>query len=177
MPTIEIVSVNTWEFPFEQDDFTIAVQKENRLISHRHLFQDYLDHLQGVILHLGNNNYIDNHEQEFFAGDLIDWDFEGKTVLFPVFDHEEKKHAAGTGQSLVFQFLPEYHKEIDQLLSLAWQHSPVDQVIFLTDFQMGPEKEMHVALQSIEELWRIHHTQGLQWNTAYIIGQEHHDDQ
>jgi len=176
VPTIEIVSVNTWEFPLDQEDYSIAVIKENKLVSHRALFQDYLDHLQGVILHLGNHNYVDDKDHGFFAGDLIDWDFEGKEILFPVFDKDDKVKKPGTGQSQVFQFLSEYHVEINALLVQSFKQSPVGQVVFLTDFQMGPAKEMHVALETIDDLWRIHHSQGLQWNTAYIIGKEQVDD-
>jgi hypothetical protein len=168
------VSINTWEFSLDQQDYTVAIIKENTLVSHRGLFQDYLDHLQGVILHLGNPCYVEDKESSFFAGDLIDWDFEGKKVLFPVF--EKEKATSGTGQSFVFQFLAEYHVEINALLVQAMKYSPVDQVVFLTDFQMGPAREKHVALETVEELWRIHHSQGLSWNTAYIIGRDNADD-
>ncbi len=175
MPTIEIVSVNAWEFPLDQADYSIAIIKENKLVSHRSLFQDYLDHLRGVILHMGNHNYIDDKDHGFFAGDLIDWDFEGKVILFPVFDVDQGQQP-GAGQSRIFQFLAEYHMEINALLVQSIKQSPVRQAIFLTDFQMGPEKGERIALQSVDEFWRIHHTQGLQWNTAYNITQDLIDD-
>lgn len=42
MPTIEIISIGADELGLKQTDFDIAIIEENKLISHRGLFNDFL---------------------------------------------------------------------------------------------------------------------------------------
>ncbi len=171
MPTIEIVSVEAELNSIHAAGFSFAVRMEQPLVSHRGLFQSYLDSIkQGYILHLGNSGFKSETGGGYFGSDLIDWDYMGPHQGLPPLDQtgREIRHEGIPGE--FFQFLPEYHVEINALLVQAGKDSSVGRVIFLTDNESGPQKPLHVSLPDVDQWWRLHHTQGLTWNTAYTIG-------
>ena len=42
MPTIEIASINSTGLNLKSEDFKVAIIEENKLVSHRGLFYDFL---------------------------------------------------------------------------------------------------------------------------------------
>lgn len=76
MPTIEIASFSSTRLGLNQADFDVAIIEENKLESHRGLFYDLLRQQNGIIVHIGNPDFKNNKEDGYFAGAIIDWDFE-----------------------------------------------------------------------------------------------------
>ena len=68
MPTIEIVSIGADKLGLNQYDFDIAIIEEDKLISHRGLFNDFLKKENGIIVHIGNPDFKNDKEFVFFAG-------------------------------------------------------------------------------------------------------------
>lgn len=148
MPTIEIISIDSDKLDINQADFNIAIIEESRPISHRGLFYEFLLSFKGVILHLGNPDFKNDKKSGFFGSDLINWDF---CVL-------DK-----------FQFADNYKKEIFGLLKFAFDKSPMNQAIILTDKQADNPKSSYKSFDSISDLISRHDNAGLDWNTMYLI--------
>lgn len=102
MPTIEIISFER-KIPIKilRSSYNFAIRQNTKLVSHRGLFQDYLDANNGVILHIGNLKLA--KECFFFAGELIDWDFEYGEVVFPMID-SNKPYEEQWKQILLFRY-------------------------------------------------------------------------
>jgi hypothetical protein len=169
MPTIEIASLNSNGLEINQDDFDIAIIKENRLESHRGLFYDFLSKQNGTIIHIGNPDYKNDKDNGFFAGNLINWEFEA-----PEFGEKQKglnvdEENHWANQDFLFQFKPEYKNEIRELMQIAIETSPNQKIYFLTDYQFGPEKSEIIILNDLKEFWDQHEQSGLNWNTLYEI--------
>ena len=90
MPTIEIASFNSTGLGLNQADYDVAIIEENKLESHRGLFYDLLRQQNGVIVHIANPDFKDDKEGVFFAGQIIDWDFEPTEIFFPEFDENDE---------------------------------------------------------------------------------------
>ncbi|GHE67673.1 hypothetical protein [Roseivirga thermotolerans] len=165
MPTIEIVSINSKQLNINQFNFKLAIREEHKLESDRGLFYDFLLKNEGTILHLGNPEFVEGSKGGFFAGELINWDYEPKNIVIP---HVEDQ-LRGANQQVRFQFLPEFKDQIDQLLNIALRNSPVSKVFFLTDYQFGPYKANYEQNFLINDLWEQHDSNGLIWNTLYEI--------
>ena len=171
MPTIEIASINSSGFDINQADFDIAIIEESKLESHRGLFYDFLLSQDGAIIHLGNPNFKDDKEGLFFGGQIIDWDFAGRNIEFPVVDPDDSNDTWGSDQAENFKFIDKYKMEIDRLIKIGLNKSPVSKIYFLTDYQFGPGKEKYKQAKSLEELWNMHDRIGLTWNTLYEINE------
>lgn len=169
MPTIEVISVDSKNVHIKQSDFIIAIKKNTKLKSHRSLFYDYLIEQNGIIIHLGDPSMI--HEYVFFAGDLIDWDYEPVEIEIPFIDTKNKKFVhennCGANQSFKFKFLPNFINDINRILINANKFSPIKKSYFLTDYQFGPEKPNFVKIDNIISFWETHDTNGLIFNTLY----------
>lgn len=165
MPTIEIVSINSKQLNINQFNFKLAIREEHKLESHRGLFYDFLLKNEGTILHLGNPEFVEGSKGGFFAGELINWDYEPKNIVIP---HVEDQ-LRGANQQVRFQFLPEFRDQIDQLLNIALRNSPLSKVFFLTDYQFGPYEANYEQNFLINDLWEQHDSNGLIWNTLYEI--------
>jgi len=140
MPTIEIVSLRTTGLEINQDDFNIAIIEENVLESHRGLFFDFLSKQKGTIIHIGNPDLKNNKDGGFFAGDLINWEFEDSS-----FDEKQKGLNASeknswANQDFLFQFKIDFKNEVETLMEIAINKSPTHKIFFLTDYQFGSEK-------------------------------------
>ncbi len=83
MPTIEIASINSTRLGLNQADFDVAIIEEDKLESHRGLFYDLLRQQNGVIVHIGNPNFKDDKESGYFAGAIVEWDFEPTEIFLP----------------------------------------------------------------------------------------------
>jgi hypothetical protein len=159
MPTIEIASINSTCLDLNQADFDIAITEENILESPRGLFYDFLRQQKGVIIHIGNPDFKNNKESGFFAGEIIDWSFEPGSLIIPVYDPNDPTYNAGANQEYGFKFIDQYKSDIDRLLKIALDRSPIKKVYFLTDYQFGPEKESYELINKIIDFWERHDTE------------------
>jgi len=169
MPTIEIASINSTGLHLKQADFDIAIIEEEKLESHRGLFYDFLKKQNGVIVHIGNPDYKHNKGGGFFAGQLIDWDFEPGDIFIPEVDSDDSTDYRGANQQFRFKFLDKYKTDIDKLIKIALDSSPIKKVYLLTDYQFGPEKGNIEIIYTIRDLWTRHDNEGLKLNTMYEL--------
>jgi len=167
MPTIEIASINSTGLGLNQADFDVAIIEENKLESHRGLFYNLLRQQNGVIVHIGNPDYKVDKDGGYFAGAIVDWNFEPTEIFFPEFDENDPTDNRGANQQFKFKFLDQYKPDIDKLLKVALEKSPIKKVYFLTDYQFGPEKENIEIIFTISDFWTRHDNEGLNLNTMY----------
>ncbi len=167
MPTIEIASINSTGLRLNQADFSVAIIEENKLESHRGLFFDLLRQQTGTIVHIGNPDFKDDKEDGYFAGNIIDWNFEPTEIYFTEFDENEPTDNRGANQQFKFKFLEQYKPDIDKLLKIALDNSPIKKVCFLTDYQFGLEDGKTEIIFSISDFWTQHDNDGLKLNTMY----------
>lgn len=165
MPTIEIASINSNKLGIRQADFNVAIIEDANLISHRSLFYDILREQSGTIIHIGNPDLEDGSGNGFFAGQIIDWSFEPGDVIIQIADPEDLAATSGANQQFQFQFLDQFRSDIDCLLKLALDKSPIKRVCFLTDYQFGPEKSNIEIIYTISDFWTRHDNEGLTFNT------------
>jgi hypothetical protein len=135
MPSIEIVSLGTDKIGFIQNNFEISIIEENQLIGHRGLFNDFLKNQNGVMIHIGNPDLKYHKDYGFFAGQIIDWDFEPGQIAIPNMDKGE----TGANQQFRFQFKIDYQIEIAKIIDIGLDKSPTNDLYFMTDYQFGPE--------------------------------------
>jgi hypothetical protein len=167
MPTIEIASINSTGLGLNQADFDVAIIEENRLESHRGLFNELLRKQNGVIVHIGNPDYKDDKECGYFAGAIVDWDFAPTEIYLPEFDENDLTDNRGANQQFKFKFLDQYKPDIDKLLKISLNNSPIKKVYFLTDYQFGPEDGKTEIIFTINDFWARHDNDGLSLNTMY----------
>jgi hypothetical protein len=150
MPTVEIIAVNAGTLPALPEYRRFAWRGGTELVSDRSLFQSALDRLAGTIVHLGDRS---DHPEDpsWFCGHIIksrpadeDW-------------HE-------------FQFGDDARGEVADLLHRMQESSPDRYVVFLTDFQFGPDDTREAEFKSLAEFWERHDSQKLRHNTLYHIG-------
>ena len=169
MPTIEIASINSTGLDLNQSDYNVAIIVENKLESHRGLFYDLLLKENGAIIHIGNPDFKNNKEGGFFAGQIIDWDFEPTDIYIPEYDSDDIIDSRGENQQFRFRFLDPSKPDIDRLLQVALNKSPIKKVCFLTDYQFGPEKGSIELIYTIKDFWTRHDNEGLNFNTMYEL--------
>jgi hypothetical protein len=162
MPTIEIVSVNATDIGLTQLDFQVAIIEEYKLEGHRSLFYDHLLQYQGTIVHIGNPDFRTDKDNGFFAGHLIDWEIDSKrTIIIP------QGTETGKNQQYQFKFLDYFRADIEKILEVALDRSPDRRVLFLTDYQFGPETAEFEIIYTIMDFWSLHDKDGLRFNTLY----------
>ena len=169
MPTIEIASINSTGLDLKQADFDVAIIEENKLESHRGLFSDLLKKQNGTIIHIGNPDFKDDKDVGFFAGQIIDWNFESGDITIPEFDANDPIKNIGSNQQFKFKFLRQYKSDIDKILKRALDSSSIKKVYILTDYQFGPEKANAEIIFTIADLWKRHDNEGLVFNTVYEL--------
>jgi nucleoside-specific outer membrane channel protein Tsx len=167
MPTIEIASIDSPGLGLNQADFDVTVIEENKLRSHRGLFSDLLKLQNGSIVHIGNPDLKDSDEGGCYAGAIIDWDFEPCYIVIPKYDENDPVSNSGADQQFRFKFLEQFKPEIDKLLKLALNNSPVKRVYFLTDYQFGPADGKTEIIFTISDFWAAHDNAGLGFNMLY----------
>ena len=164
MPTIEIVSLGATELVLDQKEFELAIIEEKEIVSHRGLFADYLEDKKGVIVHIGNPEFRFAKDEYFFAGMIVDWDFNpGSIESYCAEDDEDCSH-----HDLRFKFLIDYQIEIDRIISFGFEKSPQNELLFLTDYQFGPIKPEYKEM-NYKEFWCQHDNEGLEWNVLYKL--------
>lgn len=172
MPTIEIAIYESEEIEIDQNRFRMAILKDDKLISHRGLFIDEFKNKNGVMLHLGNEEFK-NYEGIFWGNELIDWDAtDNDEIEIPQVDVNDPTDNWGANQQYVFQFNSEFRTEIDKLLKIAISKSKINKVSFLTDYQFGPEIGKKRIIYSIKEFWETHDSEKLTFNTIYEMYNE-----
>lgn len=167
MPTIEIISIDAPGLDLVQEKFQVALIEESVLKSHRGLFYDFLHRHQGTIVHIGNPDFIEDKKGGFFAGQLIDWNFE------PEFQNADLRNIEhqDTDPDNQFQFLSEYISDIEVLLSSAIRQSPEKRAYFLTDYQFGPETGTIQSSITSTAFWQQHDSRGLTFDTLYEVSE------
>jgi len=166
MPTIEIASVNSSGLNLRQEDYEVTIIENTELKSHRSLFNDFLKGRNGTMIHVGNPDYRDCKNNLFYAGSLIDWEFDPVEVnYYPHFDDEN--YQGGGNQQIRFKFLDQFRKDIDNLLKAALESSPINKGFLLSDYYFGPDKQSEGNVFHINELWLHHDEKGLMFNTMY----------
>jgi hypothetical protein len=172
MPTIEIVSLECREVPDLPTFTSFAYLAEDRLQSHRALFQSEFDGISGVIIHVGNKELqqdLDRGEiSMWWAGGLIEWG-QGEITIPTINPDLGGDQRWGEGQVHMFRFLPHVIPDLRRLLTLLREHSPLKQAYFSTDLQLGPEKVVQPVWYTISTLFEIHKHWGLRWNTLYRV--------
>ena len=169
MPTIEIASFNSIGLGLNQSDFDVAIIEENKLESHRGLFYDLLKKQKGVIIHIGNPDMKGGTQGGFSAGGIIYWDIEPSDIIIPEFDENDQTDNRGSNQQFKLKFLEQYKSDIDKLLKIALDNSPIKKVCFLTDYQFGPEDGKTEIIFTLSDFWTQHDNYGLNLNTMYEI--------
>ena len=148
MPTIEIVCVEQAQ-PLELPEFSFALRSENEPISHRGLFYEELKNLKGCIYHLGNPDQRGRGEGFYYASDLLNWRLDEYDRL---------------------KFLPQFVSEIQGLLANLLEASPVQTLIFSSDYQFGPNiVRRYKRPLTYEKFWQKHEAEELWLNARYFI--------
>ena len=153
MPSIEIVCVDQ----IEVSDFShlpFAVKGATTLKSDRSprpLFQQHLDALKGCIYHLGNPELKDREKGLFFAADLL---------------RDRSVHAS---RSTFLEFRPQFVPAVSELLASLMESSPVNQMLFISDYQFGPKRPHRSPPVRLSEFWSLHDSRKLRLNSAYPI--------
>jgi hypothetical protein len=139
MPTIEIASINAIELGIVQADFGVAIIEDRELISHRSLYYDILREQRGAIIHIGNPELKNDKDNGFFVGQIIDWNYKRGDIIIPIAAPEEGTAVRGANQQFQFQFLNQFRGDINSLLNIALDKSPIRRICFLSDYQFGSE--------------------------------------
>ena len=167
MPTIEIASINSKGLNLKSEDFKVAIIEENKLVSHRGLFYDFLKTQPGAIVHIGNPDFKNDEDGGFFAGEIVNWGYEPGEIIIPQIETTNNEFNSGANQQYRFQLLREYSLDIDRILKTALEKSPIKRVYFLSDYQFGPEKANQEIIYTISDFWNLHNNEGLVFNTLY----------
>ncbi len=144
MPTIEIISIDCPVIPELPKYSSFAYIIESVLESHRGLFQEVFDKLSGVIVHLGNKELEHNKDGYWFAGHLMDWEYD----------------------AIVFN--SDSRKDIIDLMEKLIKLSPQQRIIFSTDYQFGGT-EQECGEVTISDFIRLHDEEKLRYNTLWYI--------
>lgn len=164
MPSIEIVSLFADKLDLKQSDFEIAFIQDEKLIGHRGLFNEFLKNQEGVMIHIGNPDLKNDKNGGFFAGNIINWDFEPSEIMIPNYENGE----TGSNQQFCFKFLHDYKIDIGLILEVSIEKSAINEAYFMTDYQFGPENIQFITM-SLKDFWNLHDESGLNWNTLYKL--------
>ena len=146
MPTIEIISVGAGVGPYTKPLKKIAQRCDSRLISDRALFQEHLDKLEGVMIHLGDYGDTPN-DPNWFCG-----------------------HAVEFVDDDYFYFDDETYQEVEWILCQMQKQSPAKHVLFLTDIQLNIAAKVRL-LSSLTDFQLLNMQKRLRFNTLYNINQ------
>ena len=153
MPSIEIVAVGQSR-PIEVDGFPFAVAADAKLKSHRSpqpRFQEDFDRVSGIMYHLGNPSLKNDSEGRcFFAYKLLS---EGSKKVEADF----------------LEFAPEFRSAAETMLAELIAASPKEELIFTSDWQLGPDWTKRESAISLSEFWKLHDSRRLLLNALYPI--------
>lgn len=149
---MEIISVDAGVGPYTKPAKHFAQRCDSELISDRSLFQDDLKEIEGVIIHLGDYSDTPN-DPCWFCGHFVEY----------LEDDDEGNH---------FRINNNAYKELREVLSSMQRQSPTGHVIFLSDYQFGPEEAQRVDLDSINDLDDLNRDTAIRYNTLYHINRK-----
>jgi hypothetical protein len=173
MPTLEIASLKSVGLELKQDDFAVSILTNDKLQTHRRTFRRFLQKRKGSLIHVGNPEIKADSRNIFFAGNIIDWDFDPVEVLYlPIFGQRKGVKRAGANQLIRYKFLSQFKNDIDKLLHIALEKSPIKKCCIFTNYYFGPDKETTEVIKTIEDLWKRHDVEGLVFNTMYEFGRD-----
>jgi hypothetical protein len=150
MPTTELISIGALSGPFTSPLQVFAQRCDSKLVSDRGLFQPVLDRLAGTIIHLGDPSH-NQADPVWFCGHCLEYRLE----------NDDGHHIGYTTAAIT---------ELRQLLSSLQNQSPEKHVLFLTDYQFGPEAVEIVTLGNIDEFVALSDSRNIRFNTLYSIG-------
>ncbi len=146
MPTIEIISVDCPYVPALPRFRGFAYIAEDKLRSHRGLFQAVLDKNRGVIVHLANKDF-EGTDGAWFAGAIMSWD-----------------------RGHVLRFRKQPARDARRLFKLMLGASPTGEVLFLSDYQFGPNrKKIERTVLTPDRFWAMHDAGKIRYNALYRI--------
>lgn len=149
MPSIEIISIDSDNSIYQEENYKFAIQVENdKIKSHRGLFYDFLKNLKGTIIHLGNSEFKKSQNEGFFAGNLINWENEVKND---------------------FKFLQEFEVDLKNLIKLAQKNSTKKTIYFLSDYQFSKRKPKLIENLTLKDFFKLYDEKGLEFNRIYLI--------
>lgn len=167
MPTVEIAIFDADKVEIDLNDYRMAIRVDHKLSSHGGLFVDEFDGQDGVMLHLGNEDFKEE-DFGFWGSDLIDWDStDNDEIEIPIIDTNKTENDWGAGQEYLYQFDVYFRIEIDKLLRMAIRQTRSNKIAFLTEYQFGPKNGSKRIVYSIREFWELHDEQKLTFNTMY----------
>ena len=153
MPSIELVCVGQKSLVrFRGVPFAI-VSERGELRSHRHpsLFQRDFDRLEGCIYHLGCPHLRRSRTGAFEAYELLSRKCrEQHRLVFLEFKRE---------------FVPILRTMLKTLLAC----SPVERVVFTSDYQFSPNPPNRIKRMSETEFWALHRRKRLRFNVLYAV--------
>jgi hypothetical protein len=79
---------------------------------------------------------------------------------------ERSVHAS---RSTFLEFRPEFIPAIRELLDSLIRWSPLNQLLFTSDYQFGPKRPYRSAPLILDEFWALHDSRTLRLNSAYPI--------
>ncbi len=153
MPSIEIICIDQFE-PTDFSQLPFAIKSGRELKSDRRpspLFQKEFDSLRGCIYHLGNPELKTRKTGTFFAAYLLS---------------HRSVHAS---RSTFLEFRPEFIPSVGELLTSLLESSPVNRLLFTSDYQFGPKRPYRSPAVTLDEFWSLHDTRALRLNAAYPI--------
>jgi len=69
-------------------------------------------------------------------------------------------------------YTPDASVELEEILRTMRDQSPDKHVLFLTDYQFGPEKSKIVTLDSVSLFMKLNRSRRIRFNTLYSIGRK-----
>lgn len=144
MPTIELISIGAKSVPELPVTHHLKLLAEPSLQSHRTLFQTFLDETRGVIVHLGNLEC--EQADEWFANELVRWE-----------------------NSKALRFREDVLEEVKVLIQILLHSSPENLLLFLSDYDFGPETPSIHEAQSLASFLENHQLAKLEYNALYRI--------
>jgi len=115
------------------------------------LFQHVLDQFEGTMIHLGD---FSDHPEEpcWFCGHVVEY--------------------PNPNDDYHFRYQADAFGELMLLLDMLQKDSPSRHVIFLTDYQLGPDNPEVVSLKDLEAFRRLNCDGKIRFNTLYHIKSE-----
>jgi len=154
MPSIEIVCVGQKK-PQRFRGIPFAIASEGGVIrSHHHpsRFQRDFDKLVGCIYHLGCPHFLGTGARVFEVYDLLSMRCRNQwpKLIFLEFEH---------------MYVPSIKKIMITLL----KQSPIDIVVFTSNYRFGQNKTKRNEKISLTEFWSLHQSKRLRFNELYNL--------
>ena len=145
MPTIELVSIDCSIIPELPKYPNFSYMMEPTLESHRDLFQSVFNSLSGIIIHLGNKELEEREHGFWFAGMLMDWDYD---------------------EALVFS--PEVFQDVIALMQKLIVLSPQQRITSSSDYQFGGLRQ-ECGEVTFSQFLQLHEQKKLRYNNLWYV--------